>query len=446
MDAHHIPESIQWHEGLLLTPQHFQQMSLRQEALLQYVSAGLAPFSWGVRHYSIDEASLAGGTLRVDELEAVMPDCLVVSHDARRGERLQADLAPHAEQMKERPVAVHVAVAARETDALTRGDLPRYYSVDGEPVADESTGEGQLRIPRLRPKLALLVTNDPPAKYVSFPLAKVAYRDKSFALAEFAPPTLSLSHPRQSPLRDMCSAVAGRLRKKADTLADQLRKPTAGGRAGFSLETEHIIRSLVTRLPQLEAVLGTGVSHPYPVYLALCSVLGHVYAMGRDMIPPKLDPYDHNDLLTTFRQVLDLISHKIDQNVVSTHEVYPFNYEGGGVFSIPFKGAWAQRRLALGLRGAAGVSEQELAAWGRECVIGSESRMQWMRVTRILGARRELAERDGDFVPPRGVVLFALRPDPEFVEPEQPLQIFNTGERDRTGRPAEIVLYVGNAA
>ena len=62
MDARDIPDSIQWHEGLLLTPQHFQQLSLRQEALLQYVASTIAPFNWGVRYLKIDPASLAAGT------------------------------------------------------------------------------------------------------------------------------------------------------------------------------------------------------------------------------------------------------------------------------------------------------------------------------------------------------------------------------------------------
>src|ERR671923_78357 len=64
MEAHEIPESIQWHEGLLLTPQHFQQMSLRHESLLQYVAGAIAPFGWGVRRFEWDAAALAGGRLR----------------------------------------------------------------------------------------------------------------------------------------------------------------------------------------------------------------------------------------------------------------------------------------------------------------------------------------------------------------------------------------------
>jgi type VI secretion system protein ImpJ len=425
MDARQIPEAIQWHEGLLLTPQHFQQLSLRQEALLQYVAAGLAPFGWGVRYFKVDQASLVSGMLRVLEIEAVMPDSLVVSCGARRGEELQVDLLPFAEQMK--------------SDALTRGDLARYDSVEGEPVADESTGEGQVRIPRLRPRLSLLVTDAPPSKYVTFPLVKVVYRDESFALTDFIPPALSV--PRQSPLGVMCSAAAKRLREKAASLADQLR----GAHAGFDMETENLLRSLVTPLPHFEGVLNTGASHPYLVYLALLSVVGHVSVMGRSPVPPTLPAYDHDDPRPCFEQALDFVTRKVDEGVTSTFTPHTFRYEEG-IYSLMFEGAWSHRRLALGLRGQPGMSEQEVVRWGRECLVGSRSRMQWMRETRILGARREPIERDESFVPPRGVVLFSLKADPEFVEPNEVLQIFNTGERGRSGRPAEIVLYVGNTA
>jgi type VI secretion system protein ImpJ len=441
MDAHEIPESIQWHEGLLLTPQHFQQLSLRQEALLQYVSAVVAPFNWGVRYVKIDPASLAGGTFRVLELEAVMPDGLVVSSGLRRGEDLQIDLAPFAEQMKTGAVAVHLAVAARETDALRRGDLARYESVEGDPVADESTGDGPVSIPRLRPRLSLLVTDSPPKKYVSLPLAKTTYRDESFALTDFIPPTLSVE--RQSPLGVMCSTAARRLREKAMYLADQLRVPASGARVGLDLKTESLIRSLVAQLPPLEAVLATGVSHPFVVYLALCQVAGQVSVMGRNLVPPAFAPYDHNDLRASFEQLLYYVARQIDEGITSSFTAHTFRYEEG-VYSLMFDGGWANRRLALGMRGQAGMSEQDVARWGRECLIGSRTRLHSMRENRILGARRDLIERDEDLVPPRGVALFALKADREFVEPDEVLQIFNASTTGQSQRPAEIVLYVRN--
>ena len=83
--AHDLPEAIQWSEGMLLRPHHFQQATLRQESLLYYHAALIAPFHWGVRHLKIDEVLLVDGGFRVLELEAVMPDGLVVSHPAAEG-------------------------------------------------------------------------------------------------------------------------------------------------------------------------------------------------------------------------------------------------------------------------------------------------------------------------------------------------------------------------
>nr|MDQ5835345.1 type VI secretion system baseplate subunit TssK [Acidobacteriota bacterium] len=327
IDARDIPDSIQWHEGLLLTPQHFQQLSLRHEALLQYVASSIAPFNWGVRYVKIDPANLAAGTLRVLELEAVMPDGMVVSFGLRRGEELQIDLTQYAEQLKQRPLTVHLAVAAREADVLTRGDIARYDSVEGEPVPDENTGEGTLRIPRLRPRLRLLVADAPPKKYVALPIARVYCRDETYTLTDFIPPALALE--RQSPLGVICSWTARRLREKAMYLADQLRLPATGARVGADRETESLIRSLVASLPLLEAVLGTGASHPFIVYLALCSVAGQVSVMGRSLVPPAFAPYDHNDLRATFEPVLAYISRKVDEGVTATFTAYPFRYEEG---------------------------------------------------------------------------------------------------------------------
>ena len=126
----------------------------------------------------------------------------------------------------------------------------------------------------------------PPKKYVALPLARVYCRDETYTLTDFIPPALAVE--RQSQLGVICSWTARRLREKAMYLADQLRLPAAGARAGADREAESLIRSLVASLPLLEAVLGAGASHPYIVYLALCSVAGQVSVMGRSLVPPEM--------------------------------------------------------------------------------------------------------------------------------------------------------------
>src|SRR5438477_9596247 len=277
--------------------------------------------------------------------------------------------------------------------------------------------EGLLLTPQHFQQLSLrhVVSGSPPKKYVALPLARVYCRDETYTLTDFIPPALAVE--RQSQLGVICSWTARRLREKAMYLADQLRLPATGARAGVDRETEGLIRSIVASLPLLEAVLGTGASHPFIVYLALCSVAGQVSVMGRSLVPPAFAPYDHNDLRATFEPVLAYISRKVDEGVTATFTAHPFRYEEG-VYSLMFERAWAGKRLAVGIRGATGTGEQEVVRWGYACVIGSRSRMRAMRESRVLGARRELVERDEDLVPPRGVVLFSLRADPEFSAPD----------------------------
>jgi type VI secretion system protein ImpJ len=164
LDADDIPEIIQWHEGMLLVPQHFQQLSWRHEALVSYHANTIAPFHWGVRRLEIDPALLVSGTLRVLSLEALMPDGLVVSHGHGGTIALEADLTVFAEATRQSALTVHLAVPSKKLGEVSvKGDLARYASIDGTPVPDENTGTDEFDIPRLRPRLSLVVTEKPPA-------------------------------------------------------------------------------------------------------------------------------------------------------------------------------------------------------------------------------------------------------------------------------------------
>src|SRR4029077_7151583 len=168
-----LPEAIQWHEGMLLAPQHFQQQGLRHEELLAYHLRLLAPFQWGVTHFRHDPVLLVNGMYRVTELEGIMPDGLVVYHGAEGSQPLDIDLTPLGDEMKQRPVTLNLVVAARKLgEPPIKGDLPRYLSIEGQPIVDENTGESELRIPRLRPRLSLLAGDTTPKKYVGFPLTQ----------------------------------------------------------------------------------------------------------------------------------------------------------------------------------------------------------------------------------------------------------------------------------
>lgn len=442
-DAHRLPEAIQWHEGMLLAPHHFQQMSIRFDELLHHHTALAAPFHWGIRHLSLDHSLLLDGVFRIQAVEAVLPDGLVVCDRPDAARDLEVDLTPYTEDMKKAPVTIHLAVPEKKVGIDTpEGALARYRSVEGKPVADENTGEAELSIPRLVPRMSLLVTDTPPPKYTAFPLAKVAYANETYTLTDYIPPTLQVAV--NSPLGAMCAATIRRLREKAVFLSERMRSPSTAVKGPMLLTTKSMIQSLVSALPALEAILNTGVSHPFALYLALCNGVGQIAALGRGLMPPVLAPYDHNDPKAAFGQALGFIDNMIDEGILESHTPIPFEFKAAGIFTLTLESAWMTRELVIGIKAREGLTEKDTLNWMEDSLIGSASVIESLKQKRILGAARHRIEGDEDLIPVRGVVLFAVDTDPEFIQPDAELQVFNITESKMGLRPIEIVLYVKN--
>lgn len=78
-------DRIAWHEGMLLTPQHFQQESARVDALVAWQALAGHPTAWGVRRLHLDEAALCGGLVRITLIEAILPNGMAVRYDRDAG-------------------------------------------------------------------------------------------------------------------------------------------------------------------------------------------------------------------------------------------------------------------------------------------------------------------------------------------------------------------------
>ncbi|HEY2384266.1 MAG TPA: type VI secretion system baseplate subunit TssK [Terriglobia bacterium] len=438
--AHELPEAIQWHEGMLLAPQHFQQLSLRQEELLSYHLRMVAPFHWGLTHLRHDTVLLVSGTYRITELEGIMPDGLVVSRDSQESDALELDLTPMADDMKQHPVTLNLVVASRKLgEPPIKGDLPRYGSIEGIPTVDENTGESELRIPRLRPKLSIVAGDSIPKKYSGFPVAQVSLKDETYTLTDFITPTVQV--PLHSPLGDMCSSVARRLRQKAVFLSEQTRSPALATEGAAFVEMKETIKSLVLGLPHLEAALYTGAAHPLTLYLALCLVSGELSSLGPGMVPPMLAPYNHDDLRATFIQIRDFLFKMLD----FIHEAYnaiSFTYQKGR-WNLPLLAVWMREKLTIGVRANVGQTEDSVAEWFEKSIIGSQPRIEGMMTRRILGPQRQRVDKDQELglVATAGVALYSVKFDPLYIELGEPLQVFNP-EAGEAKRPADIILYV----
>jgi type VI secretion system protein ImpJ len=423
---------------MLLAPQHFQQSCWRQEMLLQYSSLMLAPYGWGIRRLALDNKLLPGGTVRVLDLEAVMPDGAVVMHRPTEDCELMLDVNADPNLPKQREFLVYLVLPARNAGTV-KGGLMRYEAIESAPVQDENTGEGELRLPVLRPRLSLLAGETPPPKYTSMPLVQLRLEDEGCVQTPFIAPTMAV--PLHSPLGELCGNVARRVREKAMYVSEQVRAPSSALDIPLLVENRAHLQSLIAGLPVFEAVLSTGSAHPLVLYTALCGLAGQMSGLGNTLLPPVFAPYNHNDLRATYQEVVNFVLRMMNEGIPETYTPYPFQLKDRA-FGLMFQEEWLGKRLVLGIRKPTTASEKDMIGWGDECLIGAESIISSLRDRRIRGAQRQFIEKDQELVPTRGLVLFGLKADPEFVRSGETLQILNFGDRWKTMSPIEIVLYV----
>lgn len=430
-------DAIQWHEGMLLLPQHFQQNDIRQRELLHFHIAQFSPFHWGIVRHEIDVVKLVDGTLHFAVLEAVMPDGLVISSYASEGETVEIDLKPYEKEISQEPQLVYLAVPNYKYGAANAsGNNSRFTSRESPSIVDENSGEGKISIPRMAPNVSLFVGKEPPSTYVSFPLFKISNEANAFALEEFFSPCLKVS--KASKLGRACDDMCKQVREKLAYLTDRL---LGGAPSYIAGDTEAFARALSSGLLPFEALLNAEVAHPFNLYVGLCDLAGQIAGLLPAQIPPIFDPYDHNDLRKTYGKVLDFITLMLNR-IQEGYFVFPFELSGR-TYSIHLKNEWAQDKLILGAKAAPNMTRSELIRWIEECVIARESYISTAMDNRILGAARKIILREDEMklVAPKGVVLFEVDADERYVKPEEGLKITNVSDEEGK-RPVEIVLYV----
>lgn len=434
-----IPE-IQWHEGMLLSPQHFQQMELRNQQILTYHLHRLSPFYWGIHHIKIDPIVLSAGMFRLLEIDAVMPDGLIVYRHTDADSPLEYDLTPLKEDLSKEEMTIYLAVPERTTSSSpVIGEWPRYISVESEEILDENAPDNVIRIPRLLPKISLFVGTIPPARYEYIPLARLIYRDEAYLLTPFIPPCFFVH--QDSLLGNRCALLAMKMREKSSYLTEKWQKQIG---SELLRETTELLRPLAESLPLLEAIIGTGKTHPYELFLTLSSIAGRLATIKLSQLVPSFPSYHHNDILNSFVPLLDWMDRTIS-SIERTYTIIPFN-QNDRLFYHKLPSNWSEERLLVGMRPPSTMDASELAEWVRECVITSESHLESARVRRVTGAIREVVQGDelADLMPGSGLQLYHIQLDPHYIKRGENLMIFHAADQ-ADKRPSAIVLYTKGA-
>jgi type VI secretion system protein ImpJ len=432
-----VPPAIQWHEGMLLMPQHFQQLATRNEMLAAYSVAFATPYPWGVARLSIDRGRLLSGIFRVDALEAMLPDGTLVTHPSPGSGVLELDLSAHAEALRKGKLKIHLVMPAA-IEGVWGTAAQRFRSIESAPIADANDVGSEVRVAVLSPNLSLLATNAPTKRWVALPLAELSRVDEKIELTPFVAPTTRIA--ADSPLGAECLEMAKTIREKAAYLAENAKAGANGPAA--TMESRLLVHAMVSQLPMLEALIYSGAAHPLPIYTALCALTGGFATLGAAGFPPVPDVYDHSDLRATFARPLAFLAQAVAQ-INPEFTALAFEPTGTG-FRLKMREQLMRRRLTIGVRAREDATAAATAAWFMDAQIGSASRMDALMERRILGAPRRLAT-SADSMPgpvPRGMQLFQVDTLPEFVTADEYLEVMNTARRDDPAQPAEIVMFV----
>lgn len=430
---------IQWHEGMLLSPQHFQQESGRVDALLGWQMQVAAPFAWGVRRLKIDTALLAAGILRVTQLEAILPDGTAAVHSAQEPSHgvLELALESHATAMTNGAVDIHLALPLSPVMRAS-GAPSRFRSVATMAVEDEVSEALPADVPRLLPNLSLIAGAAPSGLYTSLRLATVFKDNEVIKLGAILPPLLEVA--KEGELWERLSLFVAQLRGKAAFLAKQTAVPSSRTEDRLAyLEQRERLRNLMTGLPMLEAVMRTPALHPYHLFLSLCSLLGPLSMLRPGGLPPVPPEYDHADPLATLTPVLTALQGALDE-ISQDYREFKFEFRHAA-FEIALQSEWIAPQLIIGLRGQ---PERELVAWMDGAIVGSQSSYGSLRERRVLGAERTFIESSPELGvrASAGYTLFSIKFDEALILAGEALVISNSAESATAQRPQEMVLFV----
>lgn len=431
-------DAMQWYEGMLLQPQHFQQNDLRLRELLTFHLSEISPFHWGLKHFKIDSAQLVSGKLVFLELEAVMPDGLVVSQYVEEGELIEVDLSPFEAVLMERPVMTYLAVPQYVYGAANAtGKMPRWTTQAGKEVVDENTGEGKIAIATIVPNTTIFVDELPSSNFVYVPLLEIRLEDNTHKLTSFYPPMLRVT--RDSTLGEESHALVELIRAKIAYLVDKIGSNTKFEATKILEDTVHL---LTMGLLPFEALLNAQASHPFTIYVALCALAGHVAGLHKQQVPPVFPAYNHNNIQRSFAQVSQFITGMLDRVQESYYTVKLSRQESTFTINLDEECLTAPY-LLFGARVPVGTNAAEIAVWVEDAIISTASALDAAADNRVLGARRELvdAEQGLNVASSKSVLLFRVYQDKRFTVGGELLSIFNNLQRV-AAPPPEIVLYI----
>lgn len=323
---------LYWHQGLFLTPQHFQLVDWHQHYKFATQSKYSLRYFWGLGALELREDALAAKKIEVTRLEAIFPEGWFVSYpgNAVVATRSLDDAALESDK----PVTVYLGIKKINPEGDNVTVMPE-LAVTGQPSTTFITKADPDSLPDLHGKgpaaqvktmqfaVAVYFEHELPVlgDYLLIPIARVVREAEKIRFdEEFIPPCLTMgSIPALEKLvKDVCDLVASRARALEDykMRGELTSKEFDPGYMVFLMALMTLNRYVPLFMHHVETLA----VHPWDVYGAYRQFLGELStfaddfgATGERFDGEKLVPsYDHEDLTSCFTAVRRLIERMIE--------------------------------------------------------------------------------------------------------------------------------------
>jgi type VI secretion system protein ImpJ len=316
------PQRVVWSEGMLVSPQHFQQQDLYHERLLDERIAALSPYRWGVAALEVDAAALGADQLALAKFVGILPDGLYIACEKGDPEcpparPIGANFPPTQSALeiflgipKERDGVPSIAdaglaAAGAGGPSATKAARARFRAAS-RAVGDLGGNANDLPMAFALRNAVILFGNEAREDYDAIKIAEIV-RGGAGALTvneAYIPPLMRI---------DASAFLMAGVRRLLALMVSKQRQ-LAGDRRQRDGSSIEFSTGDVTRFLQLSAINGSiplltyagtnGEISPTQLYLGLVQVAGQLATFSTDVDPSKLPLFVYTDLRTTFEELI----------------------------------------------------------------------------------------------------------------------------------------------
>jgi type VI secretion system protein ImpJ len=414
-----LPYGVRWYEGMLLTPQHFQQSEKFNFSERHFWASALSPFSWGIISLDYDENQLINGIFHVKTCKAIFSDGLLYDYLPGISTELKFDLTDFKDEMRTSQKGLVLRVP-KVLDPSLQTEDKRFLSNFSTEEFDDDKVDNLITVERKIPNVSLALEGDHKGLYSEIRLIEVIFDGERFVATDFHPPAFNLLP--KSKINERIRQIITTLREKTIYLSDKLKISQRDRKESGVDEKLFLFVFLSQVLTELEAQTSFEIM-PAELYSTIVRLSGTVSHISNFSAPPFSGNYNHSDIVTSFEPHLMMIESALG-SLTRSHTLIEFDRQENS-FNIDLSQYHDLKRIIVVIEYSNETGTVSSKSLLDQALISNKEMIDDLRRKRTLGVPRYIlttAEREsldiGD-----GYTAFAVNYEGSLLQPGDLLNI-----------------------